>query len=609
MTRTTHAAAGASIRGGALLAALALLSTACFRHRPAQADLILVHGVVHTLSAAGTEATAIAVRQGRLLTVGNDADVLVHRGQRTPVVDLQGRTVIPGLIDAHVHLLGVGEALINDATGESLYLDLSAAESEEEVVQRVRQRARGLAAGEWVLGRAWNQELWTSRRLPDKRLLSDIVQTNPVFLVRADAHAVWVNRRALDLAGINARTPDPPGGRILRVLRSGEPSGILLDRAWETVLHRIPRPSREETTAAILQALQRFAAMGCTFVQSAGSLNHLGLLDLAARGDEEADLFRSLALAGRLPIRVSVMIPGPSEAAEALLQRGPEIGVGEDRLDIRAIKLFADGALGSHGAALLQPYADDAATTGILRMNEDEIAAWASRGLRRGIQIAVHAIGDAAVRAAARGFASALALSPGADPRFRIEHLTVFEPSDLTTLVRSRAIASIQPGFLSPGPDGPLEARRLGEERATRVFAWGTLLEAGIRLAGSSDSYDRPVDPWLGLYTAITRQTPDGQPPGGWHPEQRLKRLEALRLFTLGAAYAAFRDGEAGSLEPGKWADFAVLSQDILTIPEPDLLKTEVLATYVAGHEVYRKPAAANSAAAPSGEAAPAPRP
>jgi predicted amidohydrolase YtcJ len=573
-----------------------MVSVSCFRNRPAAADLILIKGVVHTLSSSSETASALAVRRGRILAVGSDDVVLRHRGSRTPVVDLQGRTVLPGLIDSGVHLLGVGEALLNEATGESLYLDLSGTESEQDAVQRVRTRTRSLAPGDWALGRGWDQEKWTGRQLPDKRLLSDIVQNTPAFLVSSDAHAVWVNRRALDLAGINARSPDPPGGRILRLPRSGEPSGILLDGAWEPVLRRLPQPGREDRARAILEALQRFAAMGCTFVESAGSLNHLGLLDLASRGDEEADLFRSLAESGRLPIRVSLMIPGPSEAAEALLRRGPEIGLAQDRLDIRGVELIADGALGSRGAALLQAYADQPATSGLLRMSEEEISSWAGRGLRRGVQIAVRASGDAAVRAASRAFASTLALSPGADPRFRIDPLSIFDPADLGRLAKAGVVASIQPGRLTLGEDGPLEGRRVGEERAARLEAYGSLLEGGLRLAGASGSFNRPIAPWMGLYVAITRQAPDGRPAGGWRPEQRLKRTEALRLFTLGAAYAAFREKDAGSLEAGKWADFVVLSQDVTSVPDVDLLKTEVLSTYVAGHEVYRKPAAPGDA-------------
>ncbi len=578
---------------GPATAALLLLpilgALSCFRGRPAEADLILIHGVVRTGAGETRPASAIAARQGRLLAVGDDDAALRHRGATTPVIDLRGATVIPGLIDAHVHLLGVGEALLNDATGGSLYVDLSDTQSEEDAVQRVRTRARAAGPGPWILGKGWNQEGWTGGELPDKRLISDIVPYNPVLLVRSDGHAAWVNRRGLDLAGIGPRTPDPPGGRILRTPRSGDPSGVLLDRALEPALRLVPPLGPEDRTAALLLALQRFASMGYTFVQSAAAPGRLGLHDLGAKGDEEADLFRSLALAGRLPVRVSLLVPGPSEAAEALLRRGPEVGVAEGRLDVRAIELFADGVLAGRGAALLQPYADDPGASGITRATREEIASWAGRGLRRGLQVLVHAAGDAAVRAAAEGFAQALAVSPGADPRFRIEGLTLFDAADLPALARAQVIACVRPGGLAPGPGGPMEERRVGAERADRLFAFGTLLEAGMPLAGSSDASDHPPHPLLGFYVAVTRQTPDGRPAGGWHPAQRLRRAEALRLFTLGAAHAAFREKEAGTLEPGKWADFAVLSQDILEVPEAEILRTEVLATYVAGVEVYRR--------------------
>lgn len=569
--------------------AVALAISACLRARAPEADLILVDGVVHTMSATGGTAAAMAVRDGRLLAVGDEESILRHRGETTPVVDLRGATIVPGLIDAHVHLLGVGETLLNEETGGALYVDLSMTQSEEDAVQRVRSRVRSMRPGEWVLGRGWNQERWTERRLPDKRLLSEIVRYNPAFLVRSDGHAVWVNRAALERAGIDARTPDPPGGRILREPRTGEPSGLLLDRAWEPVLREIPALSVEEKVAALSRALREFAARGYTMVHSAGSLNRLGLRDLGASGDEEVEIFRTLALSRRLPIRVVLMVPGPSEAAESLLRRGPEVGLGDDRLDIRTIELFADGTLGSRGAALLEPYADAPDTSGLLRMTRDEIAGWASRGLRSGIQVAVHAVGDAAVREAVNGLARALTGSPGADARFRIEHLSLFDPADLETLARTRAVVSVQPGLLQPYSGVTMEEARVGEERASRVYAFGTLLREGVPLAGSSDAHERLTHPLLGFYSAVTRRTPDGGPAEGWHPGRRLTRAEALRLFTLGAAYAALREGDGGSLEPGKWADFTVLSQDIMAVPADEILETQTLATYVAGHEVYRR--------------------
>ncbi len=589
-----------------LLFALLPAASGCFRGRAERATLILTNGILYTAAGPEKPVSAMAVRQGRILAVGDAAEVLRHRGTDTVVVDLKGATVIPGLIDTQVSLLGVGETLLNESTGGAFYLDMSETESEEDAVQRVRARARGMPAGEWILGKGWNQDRWVEKKLPDKRLLSDIVQNNPVFLLRSDGHIAWVNRRALDLAGITARTPDPVGGRIVRVSQSGEPSGILTDRAWEGILHHIPPLRPEDRARAVVLAMQRFAALGHTMVVSIGTTARLGLPDLLSADGEGTEPFRALAEAGKMPIRVSLMIPGPSEAAEALLRRGPEAGLGDGHLDIRAITLCADGELGSRGAALLQPYNDEPATSGVERLTADEIATWAGRGLRRGVQIAIQATGDAAVHVAAEGIARALSVSPGADVRFRVGPIVLVDTADLATLARFKVIGRVRPQSLNPVPPGPVEEVRVGAGRARRLFAYGTLMESGMPLAGSSESSGRIQHPLLGFYTAVTRRTTDGLPAGGWHPEQRLGRPEALRLFTLGAAYAAFREREAGSLEPGKWADFVVLSQDILVVPEEDILKTGILATYVGGREVYRLEPPAAPAPPPAPEAAPA---
>ncbi len=588
------------MRRFALVLSIASMSTlaACVGSQTVEADLILTGGTIHTLAPGTASGTALAIRNGRILAVGDDETILRYRGDTTPVIDLKGQTVIPGLIDAHVHPIAVGESILNEETGGSLFVDLSMTESEEDAVQRMRTRARELRPGQWVLGKGWNEERWTESELPNNRLLSEIVRYNPAFLVRSDGHAVWVNKKALEMAGITARTPDPPGGRILRQRRTGKPTGILLDRAWDRVLRLVPPLTIEEKSAALMAALRQFAASGYTMVHAAGTITRLGLIDLGAPGDENVDLFRRLALEGRLPIRVSLMVAGPSEAAEDLLRRGPEIGLAEGRLDIRTIKLFADGSLGSRGAALLEPYADDPQHSGLLRMPREEIASWAARGLRRGVQIAVHAIGDAAVRDTVGGFSDALAASPGADARFRIEHLSLFDDSDLTALKRTATIASVQPRFLSSSSDESMSHRlmeeaRVGEHRSRRLYAFGTLMEAGIPLAGSSDAYDRLDHPLLGFSAAVTRQAPDWSVDGAWRPEQGLKREEALRMFTLGAAYAAFHEKEAGSLEPGKWADLTILSQDPMSVPDRDILATEVMATYVGGVEVFRRGRAA----------------
>ncbi len=571
---------------------LPTLFSGCLESSAPPADLILNNGIVHALDESESTVSAIAIRLGRIQSLGDDEEVLKFRGDDTRVIDLKGATVIPGLIDAHTHLLNLGEAILNQATGEGLYLDLSNTESQEDAVQRVRARARALSAGQWILGKGWNEERWITQELPNKRLLSEIVRYNPVFLVRSDGETVWVNQKALDAARIDKGTPDPPGGRILRKPRSHEPNGILIGRAWQPVLRRVPALSSEDRTQAVLGALERLAGMGYTMVHTTGSAGRLGLDDLGAPEDDTADLFRMLATSGRLPIRVGLIIPGPSNAADDLLQRGPEIGIGDGMLDIRCVKLIADGVLGNRTAALLQPYDDDPTTSGMPALTDEEIAAWGRRGLESGVQIAVHAVGDAAVRAAAAGFGRALAGRPEADARFRIEHLTLFTPPDLSRLGRAGAVATVQPASLRFLMDGRVDETRVGLARAARMYAFHSMLKAGVRLAGSSDAKDRVDHPLFGFYAAVTRQTPAGIPEGGWNPQQRLGRLEALRLFTIGAAYAGFREKEAGSIEAGKWADLTLLSRDIMTIPVGEILRTEVLATYVAGREVYMRESA-----------------
>ncbi len=577
------------VLGPVALVAAPLILTGCLEGSLPAADLILINGIVHPMDGTGQPAEAVAVHLGRIQMVADNDMVLKLNGPGTRTVDLQGATVIPGLIDAHAHVAALGEMILNRATGNSLYLDLSDSESQEEVVQRIRARARELPSGQWILGKGWNHERWVTGELPTKRLLSEIVRYNPVFLVHADGETVWVNQKALDAGRIGAGTPDPPGGRILRKPRSSEPDGILVGRAWQPILRRIPPLAVEERARAILAGLDWLAASGRTMVQTVGATGRLGLDDLGDPDDGTVALFRRLAVNERLPIRVGVIVPGPSAAAELLLQTGPAIGLGGDHLDVRTIKLVADGALATRNAALLEPYADDPTTAGSQILTHEEIADWAGRGVESGVQIAVHAVGDAAVRAATIGFAQALSTRPGLDARFRIEHLSLFTPPDLARLGRIGAIAVVRPGALSFLADGRVDEQRVGPTRSERMYAFDSIRHAGVRLAGASGNPDRLAHPLIGIYLAVTRQTPDGLPEGGWYPRQRLKHLDALRLYTIGAAYAAMREREAGSLEPGKWADLTVLSRDILEIPAAEILQTEVLATYVGGREVYRK--------------------
>lgn len=560
--------------------------SACLRTPPPPADLILTNAVVHPLDGTDRSASAIAIREGRIQMVGDADGVLRLRGGETRVLDLRGATVIPGLIDAHLHLPGLGETLLNQATGESLYVDLSETQSEEDAVQRLRARARALPSGQWILGKGWNEALWVENELPTKRLLTEIIRYHPVFLLHADGQTVWVNQRALDAGEIGHGTPEPPGGRILRKPRSREPSGILVGAAWEPVLRRIPPLQPEEAARAAVMALERLAAIGYTMVQSRASAGRLGLDDPGAPSEETIELFRRLATGGRLPIRVSLLIPAPSPAAETLLERGPEIGIGEGRLDVRAIDLLVDGTLDGRSAALLEPYHDDESSSGMLRLSSEQIADWAKRGVEHDIQVAVSAAGDAALRAATAGLSAASSARGAVPARFRIENPALIGADDLRRLADLGAIVTISPRALLSLTDGGIVMARLGEERAARAYRYGSMLAGRLRLAGSSDAGAFPGRPLEALYLAISRRAPGGRSIAGGAAE-RLERRQALALYTTGAAYAALREEDAGTIEVGKWADLTVLSSDIMTIPEEEIPGTEVLGTFVGGREVY----------------------
>jgi hypothetical protein len=572
------------------LAAGPAFVSACLRTPPPPADLILTNAVVRPFDGKDRSAVAIAVRAGRVQKVGGADAVLQLKGADTRVFDLRGATVIPGMINAHGHLPGLGETFLNQATGESLYVDLSSTQSEEDAVQRLRARARALPPGQWILGKDWNEALWVRQELPTKRLLTEIIRYHPAFLLHADGQTVWVNQKALDAGGIGGATPEPPGGRIVREPRSREPSGILTGSAWEPVLRTIPPLEPEESSRAIVMALERLAAMGYTMVQSRASAGRLGLDDTGAPAGGMVELFRRLAIGGHLPIRVSLLIPAPSPAAEALLERGPETGIGEGRLDIRTLDLLADGTIEGRTAALLQPYADDPSHAGMLRLSPEEIAAWARRALESDIQVAVSATGDAAVQAATAGLSAALGGRSGVEARFRIEHPALISADDLRQLAAVDAIATIDPRALLSLADGGVVTARLGEERAKRAYGYGAMLAGGIHLAGSSAAGALADHPLAGIHLAMTGSGRGGR-SGGRGTGDRLGRSQALALYTTGAAWAARREQDAGTIEAGKWADFTVLSGDILSLPEDEIPAIEVLATFVGGREVYlRKP-------------------
>ncbi|MEK6767704.1 MAG: amidohydrolase, partial [Gemmatimonadota bacterium] len=462
------------------------------------------------------------------------------------------------------HLMGVGAALRN--------VDVVGTRSEDEVVRRVVARAREVRAGEWIRGRGWNQNEWADTRFPTHEALSRAVPNHPVVLTRVDGHATWTNARALQLAGVTASTPDPDGGRIIRN-PDGSPSGVLVDRAMGLVSRLVPPPSMEERRAQALAALAEASRWGLTGVHDAGVDS-----GTIARYEE-------LARAGRYPLRNYVMIREDSATLEHLLARGPQSALYGGRLWIRAIKLSADGALGSRGALLLEDYSDEPGNHGLAVTPADAVRRTAVRALQTGFQLNVHAIGDGANRAVLDAFEAALRQVPVADHRFRIEHAQVIHRQDIPRFAQLGVIPSMQGSHQTS--DAPMAMNRLGWTRVQGAYAWRSLLETGLVIPNGSDAPVEHWNPLISFHSAVTRRDASGWPAGGWFPAQRMTRQEALMSMTIWPAYASFMEDVSGSLTPGKYADFVVLDQDIMRVAPDQILDTRVLMTVLGGEVVY----------------------
>lgn len=534
---------------------------------PAQpADLVVTAGHVYTADAAHPQAQAFAVRGDRVVFVGSAREALALRGPQTRVVDLPGLTVLPGITDAHCHLLGLGTSL--------RMVDLTGTRSYEEVIRRVAARAAQARPGEWIRGRGWNQMDWPDTRFPTHEALSRAVPNNPVILTRVDGHAALVNARALELARITAQTADPEGGRIHRNA-DRSPTGVFVDDAQGLVYRVVPPASREETRDAVLAAVAEANRWGLVGIHDAGV------------GASTIDIYEELARAGRYTLRNYVMIDGDSVNLRRYLARGPQQALYDGRIWLRAIKLVADGALGSRGAALLEDYSDEPGNRGLITTPLDYIHTVAVQALRTGFQVNVHAIGDRANREALNAFEAALQEVPTADHRFRIEHAQIIHRQDIPRFAQLGVIPSMQESHQSS--DAPMAMNRVGWTRAQGAYAWRSLLNTGVVIPNGTDFPVEQVNPLIGFHAAITRQDASGWPAGGWFPAERMTRDEALLSMTLWPAYASFTEGVQGSLTPGKYADFVVLSQDIMSVAPDRILDTRVLMTVLGGQVVYQK--------------------
>ena len=533
-----------------------------------QPDLLVVNAHVITMNPRQPAAEAIAIRQDRIVWVGTNAETKKF-GSKVRRLDLHGATVLPGIIDAHTHLVELGKSLLR--------LNLKDMATPEEAVSRVKKRAASAAPGEWILGWGWDEGKWASA-YPDNQALSTVSPNNPVLLTGLHSFASWANKKALELAGIGKDTKDPENGKIVRDEKTGEPTGILLNRAQQLVEKLIPPMSPADTKKAIELGAQECVRNGLTSVHEA---RESALMVRA---------FRELIREGKLPLRVYVMLDGADPAlVKEWLARGPEIDE-HQQLTIRAFKLFADGALGSRGAALLEPYSDAPGTKGVITTPEADILSLARSSLQKGFQVCTHAIGDAANRITLNAYEQALHDVPEAhDARLRIEHAQVLAPQDIPRFAKLGIIPSMQPTHCTS--DKAWAEKRLGPERVKGAYAWRSLLKTGTHLPLSSDFPGESLNPVYGIYAAVTRQDPQGTPPGGWYPEQKLTLDEALRGYTVEAAYAEFEENNKGSIDPGKLADFTVISGDITKIVPTEILSIRVLKTIVGGKVVYESAA------------------
>lgn len=531
------------------------------------ADLIVVNGRVYTVDDSRPMVSAFAVRNGRILFAGSDREVRALAGPRTRIVDAGRGVVIPGMVDAHAHLLGLGFSLGN--------VQLAGSKSYEEVIARVAERAKSAKPGEWIVGRGWDQNLWPDKQFPNHEALSRQFPSNPIVLTRIDGHAVLANAMAMRAANVTSATRDPEGGRIIRNA-DNSPAGVFVDNATDLVERAIPNATTAQTRAAVLAAVQEANKWGLIGVHDAG------------QGRGTIDIYEALAREGKFNLRNYVLVSGSSNAdLTHYLARGPRSAMYDGRIWVRSIKLYADGALGSRGAALLAPYSDDANNTGLLVTPPAELQRIATAALRGGFQVGTHAIGDRGNRIALDAYDAALKAVPTADHRFRIEHSQVISPADIPRFAALGVIPSMQASHQTS--DMRWAEVRLGPERIKGAYAWRSLLNTGAIIPNGSDFPVEEVNPLISFHSSVSRQDATNWPQGGWYPEQAMTRDEALKSMTIWPAYAAFQEKVMGSITPGKYADFVILDRDIMTVPATEILQTRVMSTYLGGKAVYQR--------------------
>jgi predicted amidohydrolase YtcJ len=558
---------------------LSVLAVFLFASMPASiqpsqtADLIFTNGNVYTVTDKQPHAQAIAVKGDRIVFVGTNAAAKKFQGKDTRVVDLRGATVVPGLADAHAHFTGVGQREMN--------LNLEGITTLEDFLAKVKERVDQAKPGEWVTGRGWIETFWKPPVFPTRADLDKVAPNNPVYLTRADGHASVANSAALKIADVTKDTKDPFGGQVLKDKQTGEPTGMLIDTAQNFVSGRIPPRGAGSAEEAMVLANKRSIELGWTQIHDAGG------------SYREVELFKKLYGEGKLKIRLYKAVHGPGADAQRLLREGPTIGAFDNRFTFRTIKVVSDGALGSRGAALLEPYSDDPGNKGILRVKVEELRPMLEEALRAGIQVETHAIGDWANRFILDEYERALKTVPARNrkfrnPRWRDEHTQIVNPADLPRFAKLGIIPSMQPSHAIG--DLHFVPSRIGIARTAGAYAWQTLIKSGAIIAGGSDAPVERGEPMIEFYAAVARKDIRGFSGEGWHPEEKVTREQALKMFTVWPAFAAFEEKLRGSIAVGKLADLTILSADIMKIPEAEILKTRCVMTVINGEIVFEAP-------------------
>lgn len=529
-----------------------------------KADTVFLNGKVLTMDESFSVVESVAVKNGIIIFTGTNDDVKKLIGKETKVIDLGGKLLMPGFIESHGHFYGTGRSLN--------LLDLVGTVSVKQIAEMVRDKAVSLPKGRWIIGRGWDQNDWEIKEFPDHSILDAVSPKNPVLLSRVDGHAVWVNGLVLSMAGITEKTENPAGGEIIRD-KSGKPTGILVDNAIRLTDGVVPVPGAEEIIDDFVKADGHCLSLGITTFHDMGT------------SPEKLKILKKLYSERKLKVRLYEYIGSDEKDWKFEAVKGPQVDMFGGHLTIRGVKAFIDGALGSRGALLFEPYSDRPDTNGLQVISDEELTKVAELCKEYGLQLAVHAIGDLGNHKVLDIYEKVLGNDNEGKYRWRIEHVQILAEGDIPRFRTIGVIPSMQPIHCTS--DMPWAEDRIGPTRIQGAYAWRSLLDTDVKIPGGSDTPVEDANPLLGIYAAVTRQDLSGSPSGGWHPEQRANREEALRMYTSWGAWAAFEENSKGSIKPGYAADLIVLDKDISVCPPKDIPQAKVIMTFIAGELVY----------------------